>query len=75
MTLKMRARTIWWLWKQVDELALLYILVVTWREGKWRWFSPVTLNRELPHRPVKWTGQQYQLGWQFSASALDNTLA
>lgn len=33
--------------------SLLYILVVTWGEGNWWWFLPVTLNRELPHRPVK----------------------
>lgn len=40
--------------------SLLYIPLVTWREGKWWWFSPVTLSRELLYRPVKWTGQQYQ---------------
>lgn len=33
-TLKRGGGMIWWVWKQVDELALLYILAVTWREGK-----------------------------------------
>lgn len=42
-----------------DASCLLYILVVSWREGKWCCL-PVTLNRELLHRPVKWTEQQYQ---------------